>query len=71
MVIHEVVFESLFIRWPWEHTLIHQQPKWPLNLPLTSLVIVLPDEVLPQQQPKVFLTLGWEGDDSRSEWSRQ
>ena len=53
-----------------EHALIHKQAKWPLDLPLTFLVIVSPDDMLSQQQPKLILTFGMEDDDSRPEWSR-
>jgi hypothetical protein len=61
---------SVLILLPWQHPSIHKQLKWPLDLPLTPLVIVSPDDTLSQQKLKLIPALGVEDDDSRPEWSR-
>ena len=58
---------STLARWPWEHSLIHEHAKRPLDLPLTFLVVVSPDDASSQQKPKLILTVGSEDDDSRPE----
>jgi len=39
---------SFLILLPFENSLIDKQAKWPLDLPLTFLVIVSPDDMLSQ-----------------------
>jgi hypothetical protein len=57
--------QSVPILLPWKHPSIHKQLKWPLDLPSTPLIIVSPNDTLPQQKPKLIPPLGVEDDDPR------
>jgi hypothetical protein len=59
---------SVPILQPWKCSSIRKQVKWPLDLPLMPLVIVLSDDTPPQQKLKLIPALGVEDDDSRPEW---
>jgi hypothetical protein len=62
--------QAVLILLPWKRPAIHKQSKWPLDLPLMPLVIVLPNDTLSQQELKLILALGMEDDNSRPKWSR-
>jgi hypothetical protein len=61
---------SVLILLPWKHPSINKQLEWPLDLPLTPLVIVSSNDTLSQQKLKLIPASGVEKDDSRPEWSR-
>jgi hypothetical protein len=57
--------QSVLILRPWKRPSIHKQFKWPLELPLMPLVIVLPNDTLSQQKLKPIPALDVEDGDSR------
>jgi hypothetical protein len=67
----DLLVQSAIISLPCKHPSIHKQLKWTIDLPLTTVIIVSPDDTLSQQKVKPIPASGVKNEDSRPEWSRQ